>query len=118
MINSWEKFIVNKLKSNKGPPVRCFLLFVVDAIAPHNLCKAVMSLMSLKEKARGVCHSWPTLIALQKCAAPRSLTVGETRQLFLAPEYEETTRLIEVDSWNGIGLEDVAEWVREVTASA
>lgn len=116
VVSSWESFISSRVEKDAAGAVPVYaLLFVVDAAAVHQLCLAIAMLKALTCEG-GVCSEWGTLIVLQKSAVAHALTSGEVWELIApcSPLASKVSVLV-ADSWNGFGLGDVLDWVRNNT---
>lgn len=122
----WEKFLRSsaKLEINdkdvancKGwqSPTRYALLYVIDAVAIHQLCQASIHFLRLTESS-GLCKKWPTLLVLHKCNAPSAISVKDLR-MFLGNFSPYVIRIIEVDAWTGYGIGDAFHWIQKIVFS-
>ncbi|RNF26956.1 ADP-ribosylation factor-like protein 16 [Trypanosoma conorhini] len=112
----WEKFIrswQNSLKGNSG--AKSALIFLVDALSPHLLPMAPVMFSSLKG-SDGACRGWPTAVLLNKALAKNAMTEAEL-EFFLSMDACSDAQLLVVDSWNGLGLGDVMEWLSSAALS-
>ncbi|EPY37235.1 ADP-ribosylation factor-like 16 [Strigomonas culicis] len=112
MVNSWEKFIKSKVSGTDGKAARYALLFVVSASAPQQLPLSISAFQLLKG-CDGVCAEWPALIVVQKAGMPHVMSLPEVKQLVIDGALVQDTSIMEVDSWNGIGLGDVHVWLQK-----
>ncbi|ORC86374.1 ADP-ribosylation factor-like protein 16 [Trypanosoma theileri] len=116
MVTMWEKFLELPMKSTQ---IECrtkyALMFVVDALTPHLLPQASVVFSKLKN-FDGVCKEWPAIVMLNKVAARNAITEREV-EFFFSGVGCEKVQILSVDSWNGLGLGDVLEWIKHVAFS-
>lgn len=119
----WEKFLQSSSKleekGNEGvrnggseTPIRYALMYVIDAVAIHQLCEASVHFLRLTQ-CPGECKAWPTLVVLHKCSAPNATSVKDLR-LFFGDASSRTIQIIEVDAWTGYGLGDAFNWIQNI----
>lgn len=108
VVNTWESFIVSrKAKDTSKDPTTFCMVYVVDATAPHQLPLAAMMYRYLMEGSEAVCAGWKSVIVLQKCASLNAMTKEEALTFFRGEGCEDAHLVMEVDSWNGVGIGDV-----------
>ncbi|KPI86248.1 hypothetical protein ABL78_4674 [Leptomonas seymouri] len=114
VINVWESFIASrKAKDTAVEKTTFFLLYVVDATAPHQLPLASSMFRYLTEGSGAVCADWRTLVVLQKCSSVNAMTKEEARDYFADGERQNALCAVETDSWNGVGIGDVQQWLAD-----
>lgn len=122
----WEKFLQSSVKlgvnnedvtNSKGwqSPTCYALLYVIDAVAIHQLCQASNHFLRLTESS-GLCKKWPTLLLLHKCNAPSAISVKDLR-LFFGNFSPHVIHIIEVDAWTGYGIGDAFNWMQKTVVS-
>lgn len=108
LANAWESFIGSRKLKDSGHKTKFVLLFVVDAAAPHQLPLASAKYRYLTEGGSAVCAGWPTLLVVQKCACPGSMTLDEVVPFFVdSIGSGPAPQVLAADSWNGVGIGDV-----------
>ncbi|KAG5509664.1 hypothetical protein GH5_05520 [Leishmania sp. Ghana 2012 LV757] len=109
LVNIWESFIESRKAKDGGSSNTGFLLlYVVDGVAPHQLPLASAMFRYLTQGCHAPCAGWSALIAVQKCASANAVTAQEVLSFFLdEAEAPSNVDVVEVDSWNGIGVGDV-----------
>lgn len=114
VVNTWESFITSrKAKETATEKTTFALLYVVDATAPHQLPLASTMFRYLTEGQEAACAGWRGLIVLQKCASIDAMTETEVRDFFADGEHRDTLCVVETDSWNGVGIGDVLQWLAD-----
>ncbi|KPA77143.1 hypothetical protein ABB37_07074 [Leptomonas pyrrhocoris] len=114
VVNTWESFIVSrKIKKTAAVKTKFFLLYVVDAAAPHQLPLASTVFRYLTEGSEATCAGWRALVVLQKCASADAMTQEEVKDYFADGKRREALCAVEADSWNGVGIGDVLQWLAE-----
>ncbi|KAH9597817.1 hypothetical protein LSM04_001603 [Trypanosoma melophagium] len=117
MATLWERFVEIPMKSTRPEcKPKCALIFLVDALTPHLLPQSSILFTKLKS-IDGVCREWPTIVLLNKVAARNAITEKEVDFIFSGVGCEKT-QIFCVDSWNGLGLGDVVEWIKDVAFSS
>ncbi|KAK7196014.1 hypothetical protein NESM_000534800 [Novymonas esmeraldas] len=109
LMNAWESFIESrKAKDGAAAETTFALLYVVDGIAPQQLPLASVMYRYLTHGTKAACARWPCIIAVQKCAGVNAVTAEEVHSFFLDDaDAAPCLGVLEVDSWNGVGLGDV-----------
>jgi energy-coupling factor transporter ATP-binding protein EcfA2 len=130
MAAAWPRFIASRLSqrhtsgvlphSNGACGRDSALIFVIDGAAPWQLPFAVVELGNLLVGDTG---AWShVLIAINKRYLPSSapLALFEEYLCFLPMLHRcgsTCVSILEIDTWNGLGLGDVWEWVRTCCAA-
>lgn len=115
IVNMWENFIASrKAKDTAAGETAFLLLYVVDAAAPHLLPLASTMFRYLTQGSEAVCWRWQTLVVLQKCACVDAMTKTEVTEYFADGDGRTTLCVVEADSWNGVGVGDVLQWLTDV----
>lgn len=108
VVNTWESFIASrKAKDTPTDKTTYFVVYVVDATAPHQLPLAATMFRYLLRGSEAVCAGWKSVIVLQKCASMNTMTKQEVVGFFEGGQCVDTQSLMEVDSWNGVGIGDL-----------
>lgn len=112
--NTWASFIRSRTAKDAEPKAsRYALLYVVDATAPHQLPLSAMMLQYLCIGSSAVCSGWPVMVAIQKSAPLHAMMREEMVDMVFCPELQEAIASVAVvDSWNGVGIGDVAQWLQ------
>lgn len=114
----WESFLCNSSQATRnGVPPFCALLYVIDATRIHCLPSSTIRFLQLTQPpGDACCGKWPSLVVINKSTAPHAFSLNDL-SYFLPSSSESgcfcrsSPSVLEVDSWQGLGMGDVLEWV-------